>query len=202
MRLPWPFSKGGALEGAQTPAAASSNRLKKLWPVLPVVILVIAAVVGIALLRHHNYKKHVNETPSDSNIELYQGSSNLQERRIVANAYIDKADYDKAVDLLKDIASKSNDDGDYATILNICVNYTVSDKQGCIDYVVSKTESQIPTMKFGNAYSLGSLLDQAKQNKSAVKYYQRALVTYDAKLVDKQTMTQDQLKARIAMLEK
>jgi hypothetical protein len=85
-------------------------------------------------------------------------------------------------------------------LLTICAVNNVPDKQNCIDRTVAKIIPQLNSLSFYQVYVTGSMLDEAKDKKNALIFYQRAYNIYDASKADLYTMTKDQLKQRIDVL--
>jgi tetratricopeptide (TPR) repeat protein len=200
MRLP-------KLRSVNRPPVDSVGQKSKNGKILQLLAKVIViAILAVAIGAVWHKVKHRNEdripNASASAVDALKNSNDINDQRSLGSEYIASGDYPKAEAVARKVADRTNDVNDYLTLLNICAYYSVPDKQGCINYVVSKVSPQINKLSFYSAYTAGSELDEAGFKKDAVTFYQKAYDIYDPARADQYTKTKDQLKQRIDELSK
>jgi len=122
--------------------------------------------------------------------------------RVLAASYEQNKDYGKAEDTWKSIAQQTNDVNDYWSLLNVCANDPISDKEACTSDAAAALQKKVKDLDFATAYSIGATLENNNFRKLAVPFYQQALAVYKVQSSETNFPTQQQLQAKINELSK
>ena len=204
MRLTWPniFSRRRVTAG---PVQDKPLNHKAWLPRAILVVIAGAILVFAGWFIEHKRNNTINKyVPAanavDANINSLKSSKDINDRRVLVSDYVASGNYDKAEELARSVAADTKDTKDYITLITVCANHPVSDKQQCLDDGVTQVKPKLNELSFFETYVIASMLDDAKDGKNALIFYQRAYQIYDSTKADQYTMTKDQIGQRIKAL--
>jgi len=166
------------------------------------IILILLIAGGYFGYRVHKNKTAQNATVAQTNISLFKNLNNPGDMRVLAASYEQNQEYGKAEDTWKKVSQQTNDINDYWSLLNVCANYKVSDKESCVQGATSALQRKVKSLDFTTAYSIGATLETNGFKKMSVPFYQQALAVYKPQSGGASFPTQQQLQAKINELSK
>jgi hypothetical protein len=171
-------------------------------------ILLILMVVGVVMQVINNHRNSSNKpqkvtiasSETNGKINLLKNSTNIDDMINLKSQYVVNGDYDNALKIAKEIASKTQAPADYLEVLRICSLFEVPSKEAEIGSAVIALKPKTNNLTFRQAYSAGGYLEYAKHNNDAAIFYQQAYDTYDEAQKDPYTMSKVELKSHIGGL--
>jgi hypothetical protein len=166
------------------------------------IVLILAIGGGYLGYRIHKNKSAQNSTVAQTNINLFKNLNNPGDMRVLAASYEQNQDYGKAEDTWKKVTQQTKDINDYWSLLNVCANYKVSDKESCVQDAAAALQKKVSSLDFTTAYSIGATLESNGFKKLSVPFYQQALAVYKPQSGGTSFPSQQQIQAKINELSK
>lgn len=165
-------------------------------------LALLVAIVAVFVYREHQKQARQNESAAQSYIRIFKDLNNPGDMRVLAASYEQNQEYSKAEDTWKKVTQQTKDVNDYWSLLNVCANYKVSDKEACVQDTAAALQKKITSLDFTTAYSIGATLESNGFKKLSVPFYQQALAVYKPQSGGTSFPSQQQLQAKINELNK